>query len=468
MEVSAYSLFSNSYQEDAPWTVGISSVITTIAVAILTCGLYHLFSYPKTAPEPLLQGRVTPVHSPPSPLTDIPLEERLGGTVLDKIPCGFQDFRDPNEYSVATEIPPHLEGMNGWIVSTGSERSLFDLLLAPSTCEGLFVRDINWKIKAYIDCIVMLLRISENFSEFNTLITRFEDDSINRKLFPHRQKPAILEKLTQSSLPPTIKNYYLKNLDDLLDCYYDCFTKSFSLKPTPLSSNFFESIDYRQRPELFEKLKHYADSGRIITTVGTIEDLEEVSKAIPIGVIDTSNIHDYIVLDIRTGEQIPKIIWVRGQRVSATYFSYTHSPLSKKEHDELTQLLKTFRQTNFEAFSTMSHTLSNAFFLEMAITGQDSGDICLSYSKELLTRLRDYRTKYIYTTESLSVNFMHYFSQENFFNWIDSSEENLQKVIKDPSFKPFVELLKTLRTNKTSPIDARIDQFLSDFQRYQS
>src|SRR5579872_1647372 len=72
-----------------------------------------------------------------------------------------RDYREPNECG-PNHIKPHLALMEkGWIVSVGSERSFFDILLSPEEqCEGLIILDIDPRIKAYCDFLILLLRMS--------------------------------------------------------------------------------------------------------------------------------------------------------------------------------------------------------------------------------------------------------------------------------------------------------------------
>ncbi|MBS0627793.1 MAG: hypothetical protein JSS09_06235, partial [Verrucomicrobia bacterium] len=103
------------------------------------------------------------------------LESELPQTELDITQTvDFPDCRTPNEGGI--EAYRHVFKMDepGLLVSTGTERSFYGLIQAvlaspPNYCQGLVIRDINPKVKAYVDFNVLLLRLATNVTEYAKL-----------------------------------------------------------------------------------------------------------------------------------------------------------------------------------------------------------------------------------------------------------------------------------------------------------
>jgi hypothetical protein len=99
--------------------------------------------------------------------------------------CSFYDFLEPNEGN-PQKLIPHLQEISkkGVVVSTGTERSFFFLLFLvkllanKNLCEGLIIKDINPKVKAYVDFNVLLLRITKTVEEYRELSERIEKKMI--------------------------------------------------------------------------------------------------------------------------------------------------------------------------------------------------------------------------------------------------------------------------------------------------
>ena len=109
----------------------------------------------------------------------IPLELQLQDVVCTDVNITtFTDFFLTPSETVGTDLAPHIQKMEqGLIVSVGTERSFFDLALADqSRCEGLVVRDINPKVKAYVDFNVLLFRIANSRKDY-CLLAKKPDDS---------------------------------------------------------------------------------------------------------------------------------------------------------------------------------------------------------------------------------------------------------------------------------------------------
>jgi hypothetical protein len=117
----------------------------------------------------------------------------------------------------------------GIIVSVGTERSFFDLALSdPTICEGLVVRDIDPHVKGYVDFNVLLLRIAENREDYVQLSTPPPHCSHYYFGIKEANNKIILEKIKKirlitekADIPPVIKEYYLRYLDDFGLIYFN-------------------------------------------------------------------------------------------------------------------------------------------------------------------------------------------------------------------------------------------------------
>jgi hypothetical protein len=246
----------------------------------------------------------------------------------------FARFIRPNEgrpEGIAHHLAPMKEGL---IVSTGSERSFFDLLLADETkCEGLVVRDVNPEIKAYVDFNVLLLRICTSMEEYQSLSCEINDgqDIVARLA-------VIKEKIKKSDMSQKAKQYYLNNLVDF-GLVYLTIRKDWQ-KDDP-----FSKVWYHQDPAQFAKLQRYAKAGKIIATVGDINDLRFLEKR-SIAVVDISNIHDYVFINIKgISNSNPVIIHTSVNYYQTAYTSCFFDPLSPEEELEFDALLEVFKES---------------------------------------------------------------------------------------------------------------------------
>lgn len=225
---------------------------------------------------------------------------------LQKDP-GFADYRSPNEHS-PKDVQEHLQHMQkGLIVSTGTQRSFFDLLLSPeSKCTGLIVRDICPKVKAYVDFVVLLMRISKSREDFVRL---------SKNPLEHlTEMQSRLEKDTE--IPEEIKHYYLSHLEKFAKLYAEV---------DPHWPKCTDEVNYHENDKLFDKLQRYAKEGRIIATVGDIRDLRDFKEE-KIAVVDTSNICDYVPIAMQGGDQLQDALIVY------TYIQGTHDQFSTQYH----------------------------------------------------------------------------------------------------------------------------------------
>jgi len=78
------------------------------------------------------------------------------------------------------------------------------LLADPTKCEGLVIRDISHRVKAYVDCNVLLLRISNSREEYCALAKEFNEKAILEKNY------------RDPTIPEVWKKYYKENLRILL------------------------------------------------------------------------------------------------------------------------------------------------------------------------------------------------------------------------------------------------------------
>lgn len=329
--------------QDLSTSTKLYTALTAAAVAKVASLVYNaLPSQPSFAPPPQLNLPI-PVQNKPfepceekknnphsihynptsSSLKDISLENRFSKQACQKVDisanCGFEDYLSPNEGGVHA-VKEHLEKMSpGLIVSCGTERSFFDLLLSEENkCTGLVVRDINPRVKAYVDYLTLLLRLSETRQDFLKLSSQEEDLT------------SLLDK--NKNIPPQMKQYYHDHLHDFAKTYFRIDDR------IPKGNN--KGTEYRTNDELFAKLKRYADSGKIIATIGEIGDLEFL-QGHPIAIVDTSNIRLYSLLDIRGTDPNypPRIIHTYQDRHQTGYSSYVHLPLTSAERAEFDQLL---------------------------------------------------------------------------------------------------------------------------------
>jgi hypothetical protein len=114
--------------------------------------------------------------------------------------CNFTDFLAPNENSPEDVIEHLKKSEVGILVSTGTERSFFNICAIQDNFKGfkgLVVRDINPKVKAYVDFNTALIRISDTREEYNSWTL----EDIEK----------ITNKLKNNSMSQKIKSYYIEN-----------------------------------------------------------------------------------------------------------------------------------------------------------------------------------------------------------------------------------------------------------------
>ena len=235
----------------------------------------------------------------------------------------FGDYIEPNEIGV-TAIRKHLNKMEkGILVSAGTERSFFDLILCRK-CTGLVVRDLNPRVKAYVDFNVLLLKISRNLQDYNEISSR----SLGRAEYRALIEGRILD---SQHLSPAAQRYYLDQLDNLI--------RNYRRGGGWQKIRAFNDVNYHIHPRLFRKLQAYARSGSIIATIGNINDLRFLD-AYPITAIDSSNICDYTLLDFQLKENSrPLAIWTKLHPDYTSYESDFFDPLDNLQREEFDEIL---------------------------------------------------------------------------------------------------------------------------------
>ncbi|MBS0621049.1 MAG: hypothetical protein JSS61_06290 [Verrucomicrobia bacterium] len=235
----------------------------------------------------------------------------------------FDDYREPNE-GHPENVKPHLDRAGeGLLVSVGSERSFFNLALSdPNKCTGLVMVDLSERIYNYVQMNIILLRVSQDRREYATLSESV--DRANPAALKGRVD-VIRDKIQNNhDLPEGMQSFYLKNLETFAKSYFICFHDW-------KNKNNYDKCRYDLHDDQFNQLQTYAKSGRIIAIVGSINDLQFLRNQV--AVIDTSNIYQYGMIDIRGGydDFSPRIIYTLQNSTCAKFFSYQHVDLSPEE-----------------------------------------------------------------------------------------------------------------------------------------
>lgn len=287
-------------------------------------------------------------------ISNIPLEIQYADLVFQDMKvwwkkCNFQDYtRNQNEWP-PQNIQPHLgQSTPGAMVVTGTERGFFNLLFSDEgLCIGLIFRDINPRAKAYIDFNTLLLRISQNMQEYTELSAPIKWWKDDYDAIMSKRIALITEKTQMSDLPERVQKYYLKNIKSLGESYLELGAGRVDWR----KAERLRACWYHQNEEQFLKLQRYARAGNIIATVGDINDLEFL-KETKISTVDTSNIHDYCIVNLKGAQGFsPKVIWTELSVGETKYYSspYTpHEPLNAEEDKEFQMWISLFQKTHPE------------------------------------------------------------------------------------------------------------------------
>jgi len=284
----------------------------------------------------------------------------------------------------------------GVIVSTGTERSFFDLA-ASDKCTGVVIRDINPKVKAYNDFNTLLLRIANNRNEYIEMAT--PPKSLTDRIVQ------ITKKIERDyTLPEKIATYYKKNINPFCNIYYyHSSNASISLGCVSWQTRQdYDACNYYKRDDLFSKLQKHARSGNIISTIGDINNLMFL-RGIKISIVDTSNICDYSMIDLHLqDESTPRILWTQVGYLNTLHHSFINKSLTKAEKIEFDRLLELIKScTSFEIDEYSEAKWMTVFLGKYC----DNGDIFnttvgASHSKKTLDRLEQYCKEYIICTST--------------------------------------------------------------------
>jgi hypothetical protein len=262
------------------------------------------------------------VSSPQIPLEQA-LQKECTSLIATQNPNPFDPYLNPNEFTLEDlrdllKTLPH-PSIPSLISAVGTERFLFLLLLADKEfpCAGAVSRDCNPKVKAYLDFVILLIRLSKNREEFVSLanVPQNKEYQINQ----------LSKKITESEIPREMKDYYLKNLETCASIYYgarqDC-ERDWTQDPR------CECVNYWKHDDLFNKLKQFADSGSLVTTTGSINDLSllQNNATPPFWLVDTSNVQYYCAVDLQGSSRFqPHVIWTVLYPTKTTYHQYHHN-----------------------------------------------------------------------------------------------------------------------------------------------
>ncbi len=351
---------------------------------------------------------------------------------------GFQDYHQTQNEWPPQNIKPHLhQEQPGITVTTGTERGFWELLFSEEEfCEGLVFRDISPKVKAYIDFNVLLLRISKNMQEYAELSDPIPWWLENGSAILSNRITVITEKTQNSDLPEQVKNYYLKNIKRFGSVYLHLGQHADWRK-----DHHFSKCWYHQDEEPFLKLQRYAKSGNIIATIGDINDLRFL-KDTKINIVDTSNIHDYCVVNLQgEGEFSPKVIWTELTLEGTRYYSapYTpHEPLNEKEDKEFQTWVALFKQTH-PGIGNHKH-----YFQILTEKLKLEASSLRNNPKEVLSKLRKYMQDSVLPDPNLRIindPILGYFSLSNLSEINGLSPEHTNILCRNPQTKQHLPFL---------------------------
>ncbi|GEM_PF-4716097 len=358
--------------------------------------LENLFGF-STSSQPLNGRAITPIEVEFYSILEKNLDQQ----------CDFDDYREPNEDN-PENIQSHLDlAEPGIHVCTGSERLFFHLLLCDEKkCQGIIGRDINPKIAMYVAFNTLLLRIADNRQEYVDLSTPISECDFStgsrRRLKKQERRDKLNERLKRISskidqdkvMPENMKRFYQKHLNAAGKAYLYCAQYW-------RTEQSFEKLNYTKNDEQFLKLQRFARSGKIISTVGNINDLGFLKEK-EISVVDTSNIVDYTILDFQGSPNNfrARVIHTVVGMCKTNYYSYIYLPLSSKEKKEFEDLAEKIRAGN-QLFSRLwmrvhlggpmrlSSDQDHPSIYEMSPGADKSKHTLQVFKRYVLTKLRD-------------------------------------------------------------------------------
>lgn len=428
---------------------------------------------------------------------------------LDTLPDNEWDlYLEPNEAGVQAIAKILKTGKKGIIVSTGTERAFFDLLLRtktePENSIGLIIIDVNPKAIAYAHMVILLLRIADDVTDFSNLsgpnratksdipstcitplpvlssLKFLTDQEIENKI------SCIREKILKSNLSEENKKFYLENLPQFAQIYFQrgnewrlcdggeqsqkhwksyeyIFSEVFKERGKEILSympNAFKGVQYQKEASSFKTLQSFAKSGGIVPINGDINNLDFLRKlqekeiSTQVSVIDLSNIDEYVQIDLNQSffPFSPRVIWTQ-RGYPTKYLFYDHDPSKdfltteeKLEFDSLfEQLLK---------IGVLSGFKSNLMFRKKEPFTQSRP---FGYYPEHLKELRDYMKQWVVTLPNIgTISFGPTLGPQIFIQgeadvmntgWIyRASNSTLLNLVSDPQIQKFSsELVKIWR-----------------------
>lgn len=339
------------------------------------------------------------------------LHESAFAIVDLKAEMSFGDYLKPNEEG-AVAIARHLSliEVDGAIVSAGTERSFFDLALCEN-CTGLIVRDINPRVKAYVDFNVVLLRLSSSLGDYRRMSSELvanRDRALGATSRARRKKSAaesapilaeyegawraILDEVrhrceADTEMPADAKAYYLSQVQEFGEIYFQ------NQSDWRLCEGF-DGVRYDVDELMFEKLQSAAKRGQIVATVGDIAQLRFLDD-VNIAAIDVSNIVQYttIKFELNTARN-PRVVWTLGPFSKTFYFSYIYAPLSALETAELDALFALWADRGMLRERTKGEDLVRLFsrsrmVRELSGVAETDNAITSIYSKAALAHARE-------------------------------------------------------------------------------
>lgn len=289
--------------------------------------LDHLIRSSVSVSEPLVEGSLESIY-----------QDFAFSKEISEIPVDFADYFYPNEKN-PERLKEHLAPMReGFIVSTGTERSLFNLLFAPKDkCKGVLIFDINPRTKLYNDFNVLLIRLCETPEQYVEISKPIKDEDDFRD-----RLCKIATKLAESSLPKALKEYYFAELKRMGAIFFSnqrhwrsdkLNSKYQKHKFNNYKKNDFAACRYDQNPEQYKQIREYALSGNIVTICKSILDVSSLDKNDQFSVIDTSNIHDYTYLNFSKVKNEQTIV-IYTDVIDKSQSIYSSYLLSKEQLDE--------------------------------------------------------------------------------------------------------------------------------------
>lgn len=294
---------------------------------------------------------VTLLQAPPSSAVDVPtttttasslsgslrlkgsLEEMHRPEICQQInltQAVLHDYLEPNECNpqdMKTHFLKVENAKNGSCVTTGTERAVFDLLLGDF--QYVINVDIEPKVKAYIDFLILLVRISENREEFCSFAQATDIENL---------RTTVLQRILLSDMPQFMKTYYSDNFETYSKVFY-------STGKQWTNDELFKEVNYYRNDDLFAKFKKYAQEGRFISVCGDINDLKAFENVVA---IDTSNIYFYTFIhpSLSGSSQHPLIIWtcpksqISVKKMLWSFYSYRFRPEEEPTPEQMKPLVK--------------------------------------------------------------------------------------------------------------------------------